>query len=202
MWRSLVARLLWEQDVVGSNPITPTIFPQKSNMNSKGLHIRLKVVFLLVLVATMGLSAISYSAELGINLYGLSYHLDRRDVTGYRFNERNPGVGATLTIHEKQRSHYYIEAGIMEDSYRRAAKYVTFGYGYRIVKGLSIGVLCGIYDSRSVAESAVLVAAPKVAYRYRDVELHLVHLPEFPGINPYPSFALYATLYVWGQSLD
>ena len=25
MWRSLVARLLWEQDVAGSNPVVPTI---------------------------------------------------------------------------------------------------------------------------------------------------------------------------------
>jgi hypothetical protein len=25
-WRSLVARLLWEQDVAGSNPVSPTIF--------------------------------------------------------------------------------------------------------------------------------------------------------------------------------
>lgn len=25
MWRSLVARLLWEQDVAGSNPVIPTI---------------------------------------------------------------------------------------------------------------------------------------------------------------------------------
>ena len=90
----------------------------------------------------------------------------------------------------------------MEDSYRRAAKYVTFGYGYRIYKGLSIGVLCGLYDSWSVAESAVLVAAPMVSYRYRDFEMHLVHLPEFPGINPYPLFALYGTLYVWGQGPD
>ena len=24
-WRSLVARLLWEQDVAGSNPVAPTI---------------------------------------------------------------------------------------------------------------------------------------------------------------------------------
>ena len=27
-WRSLVARLLWEQDVAGSNPVVPTIFQQ------------------------------------------------------------------------------------------------------------------------------------------------------------------------------
>ena len=25
MWRSLVARLLWEQDVAGSNPVVPTM---------------------------------------------------------------------------------------------------------------------------------------------------------------------------------
>ena len=25
MWRSLVARLLWEQDVAGSNPVIPTM---------------------------------------------------------------------------------------------------------------------------------------------------------------------------------
>ena len=136
--------------------------------------------------------------EFGINLYGLSYHLDRRDVTGYRFNERNPGIGLQFVAYEKQRSRYYLEAAILEDSYRRAAKYVTLGYGYHVYKGFSLGVLFGLYDSRSVAESAVLVAVPMVSFRYRDFDMHLVHLPEFPGINPYPSFALYGTLYVWG----
>ncbi len=137
------------------------------------------------------------AAEFGINLYGMSYHLDRRDVTGYRFNERNPGLGLRYVIAERRRSQYYVEAAVLEDSYRRAAKYATFGYGYHVHKGLSIGVLFGVYDSRSVAESAVLVAVPMISYRYRDVKLNLVHLPEFPGINPYPSFALYATLFIW-----
>ena len=33
MWRSLVARLLWEQDVAGSNPVIPT-----SDFTGAGTH--------------------------------------------------------------------------------------------------------------------------------------------------------------------
>ena len=33
MWRSLVARLLWEQDVAGSNPVIPT------NLQNKKLNL-------------------------------------------------------------------------------------------------------------------------------------------------------------------
>lgn len=31
MWLSLVERLLWEQNVAGSNPVTPTIFRNRKN---------------------------------------------------------------------------------------------------------------------------------------------------------------------------
>lgn len=31
MWLSLVERLLWEQNVAGSNPVTPTIFRDRKN---------------------------------------------------------------------------------------------------------------------------------------------------------------------------
>jgi hypothetical protein len=161
-------------------------------MNSGGFA---RLLFALLLVAAFTERAAAI--EFGLSLYGLSYHLDRRDETGYRFNERNPGFGVQSILASKDRSKYYVEAAILEDSYRRAAKYITFGYDYRLYKGLSLGVLCGIYDSRSVAETATVVAAPMISYRYRDLKVNLVHLPEFPGINPYPSFALYATLFVW-----
>jgi hypothetical protein len=31
-WRSLVAHLLWEQRVAGSNPVSPTILPSMSSL--------------------------------------------------------------------------------------------------------------------------------------------------------------------------
>ena len=166
-----------------------------TKLNSKIGEIILLTALICTVTATNNCSA----AELGLNLYGLSYHIDRRDVNGYRFNERNPGVGVQFVFAQVRSSQYYVEAAILEDSYKRTAKYATFGYAYRIVGGLSIGALCGIYDSRSVSESAALVAAPLISYRYHELKLHLVHLPEFPGINPYPSFALYATIYLWSN---
>lgn len=69
-------------------------------------------------------------SEFGINLYGFSYHIDRRDVTGYRFNERNPGVGVHFVFSQVKRSQYYIEAAILEDSYERTAKYATLMISY------------------------------------------------------------------------
>ena len=153
--------------------------------------------FVLTLLMALAFTEQASAIEFGLSFYGLSYHIDRRDETGYRFNERNPGFGVQAILASRDRSKYYIEAAILEDSYRRAAKYVTFGYDYRLYKGLSLGVLCGIYDSRSVAETATVVAAPMISYRYHDLKVNLVHLPEFPGINPYPSFALYATLFIW-----
>jgi hypothetical protein len=40
-WRSLVAHLLWEQRVAGSNPVSPTIFQIGSDWSGRSLESRL-----------------------------------------------------------------------------------------------------------------------------------------------------------------
>jgi len=147
---------------------------------------------LLILTAdTAAVRAFDYS-RLGLNLYGLSYHLDRRDQDGGRFNEFNPGGGATFTFHERGKSHYSVEGGIFVDSYRKRATYLVLGYEYDLFKPVGIGMVLGVYDSRAVSpDGPVVAAAPFAAIHYRRFCLRVVHLPEFPGINPYPSFASY-----------
>lgn len=135
--------------------------------------------------------AFDYS-RLGLNLYGLSYHLDRRDQSGQRFNEFNPGAGASFVFHERGKSHYSVESGIFLDSYRQRAYYFVLGYEYDLFKPIGVGMVFGVYDSRAVSpDGPVAAAAPFVAVHCRRFSLRVVHLPEFPGINPYPSFASY-----------
>lgn len=135
--------------------------------------------------------AFDYS-RLGLNLYGLSYHLDRRDQSGQRFNEFNPGGGVSFVFHEHGKSHYSVEGGIFVDSYRKRATYFVLGYEYDLFKPVGIGMVFGVYDSRAVSlDGPIVAAAPFAAIHYRRLCLRVVHLPEFPGINPYPSFASY-----------
>jgi len=137
------------------------------------------------------------AGEVGINLFGLSYHLDRRDEQGRRFNEINYGIGANYTFYKNHRSHYYLEGGIYDDSFRKTARYITVGYDYRLFAQLYCGLLVGLIDSRSLSSSGSIVAAvPLLRYRWSHVSFNVVHLPKFPGINEYPAFATYLTIWL------
>lgn len=151
---------------------------------------RLLILIVLFLLASTSVRPADWS-RLGLTLYGVSYHLERRDEDGYRFNEVNPGLGLQYRFHERGKSAYALESGILLDSYRRRATYFVLGYRYTLLRNFGVGLVFGLYDSRAVSESgAVVAAAPYLAVDFHHASLRIFHLPEFPGINPYPSFAL------------
>ncbi len=151
---------------------------------------RLVIVVLLLLPASTTSGAAEWS-RFGLTLYGVSFHLERRDETGYRFNEINPGLGLQYLFHERGKSEYSLESGILLDSYRRRASYFVLGYRYTLLRNFGVGLVFGLYDSRAVSESGAIVAgAPYLALDFNNATLRFYHLPEFPGINPYPSFAV------------
>ena len=85
MWRSLVARLLWEQDVAGSNPVIPTIFcgcsslvePQPSKLMRRVRFPSPAPNFIttknIVLGRIFFKSRIGYFSPLDMNLFGVFY---------------------------------------------------------------------------------------------------------------------------------
>ena len=63
-WRSLVARLLWEQDVAGSNPVSPTIhyFKGETRMPTHIILIIVAVIVVVLLVAGIYVVQQQYAA--------------------------------------------------------------------------------------------------------------------------------------------
>jgi len=137
------------------------------------------------------------AGEIGLDIFGFSYHFDRRDETGKRFNEFNYGAGGRYILYSHERSSYSLEGAIYYDSFRYTAKFGAFGYDYRIIEQLSLGVLVGLIDSRSVSASGWIIGAvPLLRYRWRAASFNLIYLPEFPGINEFPGVATYLTIWL------
>ncbi len=155
------------------------------------------IIALIVAAASFLPTATASAGELGIDLFGLSYHLDRRDDSGRRFNEFNYGLGVNYTFFSNDRSRYYLEGAIYHDSYNYTARFGAVGYDYRLFDQLYFGLIVGLIDSRSVSDAGSIVGAvPMLRYRWSRVTFNLVHIPKFPGINGYPSFATYLTLWL------
>lgn len=165
-------------------------FPANISQSAKVLSfIGAALCILLTSAATAG--------ELGINVFGLSYHLDRQDDRGNRFNEFNYGLGLNYTFYEDGRSRYYVEGSVYHDSFRNTARYGAVGYDYRLFDQLYFGLIVGLINSEAVSPSGSIVGAvPMLRYRYHWATVSLVHLPKFPGINAYPSFATYLTFWL------
>lgn len=74
-------------------------------------------------------------AVVGINLYGLSYHLDRRRARELKVdNEINPGLGLRYHVPHSERLQWIFDAGAYRDSGRNTALLAGAG-GLRAAPG-------------------------------------------------------------------
>lgn len=136
------------------------------------------------------------AADVGFDLFGVSYHLDRRTASGERFHEFNPGLGIQFIPFERAQGLIFLEGGFYRDSFANTAKFMSFGGKYKIIEPLSLGVGITVCQSPSFNRGhPVLAPIPFLTYRYKRVSLTMVYLPESENINDYASLAFYAT--VW-----
>jgi hypothetical protein len=154
---------------------------------------------LAVLLAGVACCAPAQPGELGVNLYGLSYHFERDEAKASGFdNEVNAGLGLRYRV-QGQDFDWLIDAGAFRDSRRNTAVLAGGGVLWKATKRLRLGAAIGIAQSDTYNEGAPFIAPlPLLAYEWRAVSLNLAYFPRVSGINDFNTLLFWLTAWPRG----
>lgn len=157
-------------------------------------RLQIRSVFLLCFIS---LPLLLSAGEIGINVYGLSYHPNRKDSRGKALNELNPGLGLNYIIYEKPRNIFQFDAGIFKNSGRETAKYIGAAYRYKFGRGFSGGGEFVYFHSSTYNNGdATFGVFPMASYRRNPFSFTLLYLPRYKNINRNTAFGLYGTIHL------
>jgi hypothetical protein len=156
----------------------------------------LRAALVCALVAAPGAAR----AELGINLYGASYHFERERARELGFtNEFNPGLGLRLRRSLGERFDFIADAGAYRDSARHTAFLAGAGVLWHAVAGARLGAAAVLLKSPTYNDGdLLLVPAPVAAYEWRGVTLNAVYFPRYRDLNPTNVLGFWLTVWPKG----
>ncbi len=135
------------------------------------------------------------SAELGVNLYGLSYHFDRSRARALGVdNEINAGLGLRYRVPHSERLQWIFDAGIYHDSGRNTALLAGGGLLWNMSDRWRLGGALAAFKSDSYNRGEAFVAPlPLVAYEFRSVTLNFTYFPRLAEVNDVATLAVWLT---------
>jgi hypothetical protein len=134
-------------------------------------------------------------ADLGINVYGLSYHFDRdkareRGLT----HEVNPGLGVRWRSSE---SILFADAGFYRDSAAHSAKLAGIGALWQAGERLRLGGAAALLKSETYNHGKAFIAPlPLAAYETRHATFNLAYFPKWRDQNPTNQVGAWVTLWL------
>ncbi len=155
---------------------------------------RLPVLALAVLLAPSAAAAQS----LGLNVYGLSYHLDRSRARALGVdNEINPGLGLRYRVPHSEKLQWILDAGAYRDSGRNTALLAGAGALWRASEGWRLGGALVVLGSDTYNGGKTFVAPlPLAAYEFRSAALNFVYLPKVSDLNEVAALGFWATFWL------
>ncbi|MCP5277901.1 MAG: hypothetical protein H6935_05990 [Thiobacillus sp.] len=140
----------------------------------------------------------AWSADLSLNLYGLSHHWERDRAQALNVdNEFNPGLGLRYALAPaKICKTPFTEAAFYRDSGRNTAVYAALGcLGLELARGLRLGGALTAFQSDSYNSGDPFVAPlPLLSWERDTVTLNLIHFPKVKGFNDINTTGLYVSL--------
>jgi len=140
-------------------------------------------------------------ADLGINLYGLSYHFDRSRARELDVdNGFNPGLGVRYRVPQSEKLAWIFDAGAYHDSGRNTALVAGAGALFKVSAGWRVGGALALFDSDTYNRGRTALApVPLAAYETRAVTFNFVYLPRVSEINEVATLGFWATFWL-GQT--
>jgi hypothetical protein len=142
--------------------------------------------------------SLAQAGELGVNLYGLSYHFDReraRD-TGLD-NPFNPGLGLRYRGAYSARIDWILDAGVYHDSGRNTAWVAGGGGLWKVSQSLRLGVALAALRSDSYNGGELFIAPlPLAAWEFRSGMLNVMIAPRLAALNKVTTLGFWYTYWI------
>jgi hypothetical protein len=136
-------------------------------------------------------------ADIGLNIYGLSYHLngDKARELGID-NQVNPGLGVRLRA-QRERWDWIADAGVYHDSGRHTATIAGGGALWHATARLRLGAAAVVFHSDTYNHGrAFLTPLPLAAYELGPVTLNAFFTPKLGDVNDINTFGFWATIWL------
>ena len=133
---------------------------------------------------------------LDLNVYGLSYHPDRKTVQRLHLdNEVNPGLGLHYELVTDARGITFAEVGAYDDSGSHWAKFAALGYQFKLGEHWRIGGALALIHSRTYNDGAAFIGMiPLITYDFGRVKLNAVYFPKVGHTNEVAAIGFYLSI--------
>lgn len=147
--------------------------------------------------AILAFPAFAQAGEFGVNVYGLSYHLDRARAHELRLdNELNTGIGVRYRVRHSEGLDWIFDAGSYYDSGRNTAVVAGAGALWKSSERLRFGAALVVFDTPSLNRGRTFLAPlPLATYELGSATLNFVYLPKFRELNPVPALGFWITFW-------
>lgn len=148
-------------------------------------------------LAVLVLAALPLQAagDVGINIYGLSYHFNRaRAEAAGLDNPINPGLGLRYGVRHSERLMWVADVGAYQDSGRDTALVAGAGAFWQVSGNWHVGGALAGFQSESYNRGKAFVApVPLAAYEFRRATLNFVFTPRWSKVNEVATLATFLT---------
>jgi hypothetical protein len=151
------------------------------------------------LAVGLAVQAFCAHAELGLNVYGLSYHFDRDKAREKGLtHEVNPGLGVRWRAAPSENFDWFADAGFYRDSAAHTAKLAGVGALWHASERLRLGGAGVLLKSETYNHGKAFIApVPLAAYETRRATFNLVYFPKWRDVNPTSQVGAWVTLWLY-----